>query len=563
MEKIEKKLFSISQSLKSSSRHFGPKVSNKKTDKIVGGEDIDNEFTSDFSKKIIEVIFNASIPQYYEEALHEKNTRIASNGALVAYSGKKTGRSPTDKRIVNSELVKDVWWDKASPNIGMKQEDFDINRETAICFLNNLDKIYVFDGYAGWDKKYRIKVRVISSRSYHCMFMNNMLIRPNEEELYDYGDPDFTIYNAGCFPCNRFTGNMTSSTSVDINFESKEVVILGTQYAGEMKKGIFSVMNFIMPLQGHLSLHSSCNVSYDGENTALFFGLSGTGKTTLSADGSRMLIGDDEHVWTDEGIFNIEGGCYAKVINLNKEKEPEIHNAIRFGALMENVVLDSKREVEFDNESITQNTRASYPIQHIASAKIPCVTGHPKNIILLTCDAFGVLPPVSKLTKQQTMYHFVNGYTAKIAGTEQGIKEPQATFSACYGEAFLVWHPMKYAALLNEKIEQHNVDCWLVNTGWVGGKYGVGKRCDIKVTKKIVSEIHNGNLAKADYETVGIFGLNIPKQMDGIDSKLLNPLNMWDNKEEYKKTANNLANLFLENMKKYEKHENYEIILKM
>ena len=563
MEKIEKKLFSISQSLKSSSRHFGPKVSNKKSVKIVGGEDIDNDFTSDFSKKVIEVVFNASVPEYYEEALHETNTRIASNGALVAYSGKKTGRSPTDKRIVNSEIVKDVWWDNASPNIGMKQEDFDINHETAICFLNNLDKIYVFDGYAGWDKNYRIKVRVISSRPYHCMFMNNMLIRPTEEELYNYGEPDYTIYNAGCFPCNRFTGNMTSSTSIDINFESKEVVILGTQYAGEMKKGIFSVMNFIMPLQGHLSLHSSCNVSYDGENTALFFGLSGTGKTTLSADGSRMLIGDDEHVWTDKGIFNIEGGCYAKVINLNKDKEPEIHNAIRFGALMENVVLDSKRKVEFDNESITQNTRASYPIEYIASAKIPCVTGHPKNIILLTCDAFGVLPPVSKLTKQQTMYHFVNGYTAKIAGTEQGIKEPQATFSACYGEAFLVWHPMKYAALLNEKIEQHDVKCWLVNTGWIGGKYGVGKRCDINVTKQIVSEIHNGKLSKADYETVGIFGLNIPKQMDGIDSKILNPLNMWDNKEEYKETANNLANLFLENMKKYENHENYEIISKM
>ena len=549
--KIEEKLFSISQSLKSSSRQFGPKVSNSKINKIVGGENVDNDFTSDFSKKIIEVVFNAKAPEYYEEALHEKNTCISSNGALVAYSGKKTGRSPTDKRIVNTDIVKDVWWDESSPNISMDKEDFDINRETAICFLNNLDKVYVFDGYAGWDKKYRIKVRVISSRPYHCLFMNNMLIRPTDEELYDFGDPDYTIYNAGCFPCNRFTGNMTSSTSVDLNFESKEIVILGTQYAGEMKKGIFSVMNFIMPLKGHLSLHSSCNVSYDGENTALFFGLSGTGKTTLSADGSRMLIGDDEHVWTDEGVFNIEGGCYAKVINLNKDKEPEIYNAIRFGALMENVVLDEKREVEFDNESITQNTRASYPIEHIESAKIPCVTGHPKNIILLTCDAFGVLPPVSKLTKQQAMYHFVNGYTAKIAGTEQGIKEPQATFSACYGEAFLVWHPMKYANLLKEKIEEHNANCWLVNTGWVGGKYGVGNRCDIKVTKKIVSEIHNGNLANAEYETIDIFDLNIPKSLAGVDPKILNPLNMWENKEEYMKTANNLADLFVENMKKY------------
>ena len=319
-KKIEKKLLSISQSLKSSSRKFGPKLSNKKINKVIGGKNTGDKSESDFSEKVIEIIYNASIPEYYEEALSEPDTHIASNGALVTYSGKKTGRSPMDKRIVTSKTVKNVWWGEESPNIGMKKKDFNINRETAICFLNNLEKLYVFDGYAGWDKGHQIKVRIISSRAYHCMFMNNMLIRPTEEELYDYGDPDYTIYNAGSFPCNRFTGNMTSSTSIDLNFDSKEIVILGTQYAGEMKKGIFSVMNFIMPLQDHLSLHSSCNVSKDGLNTALFFGLSGTGKTTLSADGSRMLIGDDEHVWTDEGVFNIEGGCYAKVINLDKKR---------------------------------------------------------------------------------------------------------------------------------------------------------------------------------------------------------------------------------------------------
>ena len=551
MDKIKFKLLSISQSLKSSFRSHGPKLSNKNINHCVGGINTDNDFTSDFSKKIIEIIYNPTVSEYYEEALKSKNTYISSSGALVSYSGKKTGRSPSDKRIVMTKNVEDIWWDKSSPNISMKQDDFNINRETAICFLNNLDKLYVFDGYAGWDKKYRIKVRVISSRPYHCFFMHNMLIRPDEKELYEFGEPDYTIYNAGCFPCNRFTGNMTSSTSIDINFESKEIVILGTQYAGEMKKSIFSVMNFIMPLENHLSLHSSCNVSYDNDNIALFFGLSGTGKTTLSADSNRILIGDDEHVWTDEGVFNIEGGCYAKVINLNKDKEPEIYNAIRFGSLLENVILDEKRDIEFDNESITQNTRASYPINYIKNSKLPCITGHPKNVILLTCDAFGVLPPVSKLTKQQTIYHFLNGYTAKIAGTEQGIKEPQATFSACYGEAFLVWHPSKYADLLAKKIEEHNVNCWLVNTGWVGGQYGVGTRCDITVTKQIISEIHNGNLAKEEYEKIDIFDLYIPKNLNNINSDILNPINMWDNKEDYKKIANNLLDLFTKNMEKY------------
>ena len=280
-------------------------------------------------------------------------------------------------------------------------------------------------------------------------------------------------------------------------------------------------------------------------------GMSGTGKTTLSADGSRKLIGDDEHVWTEEGVFNIEGGCYAKVINLNPEKEPEIYNAIRFGALLENVMIDSKRRIDFNDGHITQNTRVAYPIEHIDSALIPCVTCHPKNVILLTCDAFGVLPPVSKLSKEQAMYHFINGYTAKVAGTEDGVKEPQATFSACYGEAFIVWHPMKYAEMLSQKMEKHGVDCWLVNTGWVGGKYGVGKRCDIKATKKIVEEIHNGNLKQQEYEDFGVFNLQIPKNVDGVESRILNPENCWEDKGEYKAMLEKLAKLFLENAEKY------------
>ena len=306
-----------------------------------------------------------------------------------------------------------------------------------------------------------------------------------------------------------------------------------------------------MPLNNNLSLHSSCNVSLDNDNVCLFFGLSGTGKTTLSASGNRKLIGDDEHVWTDKGVFNIEGGCYAKVINLNKNKEPEIFNAIRFGSLLENVVVDNKRDLMFEDDFYTQNTRVSYPIEYINNSIVPCVTTHPTNIILLTCDAFGVLPPVSKLTKEQAMYHFINGYTAKVAGTEDGVDKPIATFSACYGEAFMVWHPMKYASLLCNKIETHNVNCYLINTGWVGGKYGIGKRCDINITKKIVEEIHNGNLSKTQYEKFPVFNLMIPKKVNGVSSKILNPRNCWEDKEDYEKSLNNLARLFIENSKKY------------
>jgi len=551
---VEKRMISVSHSLKSTSRSTGPKVCNKYLNKIVGGA---HKNDSDFSEKVINIHYNLSVPEYYEHSMKDGDTKISSSGALISYSGKKTGRSPTDKRLVFSEKYNKYFWlDNNSPNINMSQEDFNVNRETSICYLNNQDNVYVFDGYAGWDENYRIKVRVISSRPYHCMFMHNMLIRPTSSDLVDYGEPDYVIYNAGCFPCNRFTGNMTSSTSIDLNFDTKEIVILGTQYAGEMKKAIFSVMNFLMPLNEHLSLHSSCNTSLDNDNVCLFFGLSGTGKTTLSASGNRKLIGDDEHVWTDKGVFNIEGGCYAKVINLNKAKEPEIYNAIRFGSLLENVVVDNKRDIDFDDSFYTQNTRVSYPIDYIDNSIVPCITCHPSNIILLTCDAFGVLPPISKLTKEQAMYHFINGYTAKVAGTEDGVDKPKATFSACYGDAFIVWHPMKYATLLSNKMENHNVNCYLINTGWIGGKYGVGKRCDINITKKIVEEVHNGNLSKVEYEKYPVFNLMIPKKVDGVPTKILNPRNSWNDKEEYDKSLNNLARLFIENSKKYNLDKN-------
>lgn len=538
----EERLRSISNSLKSNSRLFGPRLKHKNIKNVVGG---DKTINSDFSKNIIEIIYNSTPAEYYEYSLKEDGeTYISDKGALVTYSGTKTGRSAKDKRLVfNGEPI---WNDKHSPNDLIDNDIFNINKETSICYLNNLKKIYVFDGYACWHLSHRYKVRVISSRPYHCLFMYNMLIRPTKEELKNYGEPDITIYNSGCFPCNRYTESMTSSTSVILNLKTKEVVLLGTQYAGEMKKAVFSMMHYFMPMNNILSLHSSCNVSYDKTNVCLFFGLSGTGKTTLSADSSRMLIGDDEHCWDDNGVFNIEGGCYAKVIDLNPKKEKEIYNAIKFGALFENTLFkENTREVDFANGSITQNIRLSYPISYIDNAHIPCVINkHPNNIILLTCDAFGVLPLVSKLTTEQAMYHFINGYTSKVAGTEDGINEPIATFSACYGEAFLVLHPTKYAELLRDKIIKHNVNCWLVNTGWVGGKYGTGKRCDINVTRNIVNSIHDGSLLNEEYQEFPMFKLQTPK-------KYTLPRDKWEDKKLYDSELLNLFGLFEKNYSKY------------
>ena len=542
---LENIYLSISKSLKSNSREKGPRVYCKQLDKIIGGNG-EEVHKSDFAQKVVEVIHNCTPAAYYEHTMKEYNTKISARGALVAYSGVKTGRSPSDRRIVESyQYNSDLWYPKDTT---ISQKVFYTNKETATCYLNNLDKIFVFDGFACWHKDYRVKVRVISSRAYHCLFMHNMLIRPTEEELNTFGDPEITIYNAGCFPCNRYTESMTSSTSINLNLETKEVVILGTQYAGEMKKAVFTMMNFFMPLQGVLSLHSSCNISKDEKNVCLFFGLSGTGKTTLSADPERKLIGDDEHCWHDDGVFNIEGGCYAKCIHLNPEKEPDIFGAIRFGALYENVVMDEiTRKVDFGDSSITENIRLSYPIHFINNAHIPCEAGHPNNIILLTCDAFGVLPMVCKLDEQQAMYHFVSGYTSKAPGTEDGINEPIATFSACYGEAFLLCHPMKYAVLLAEKLKKHGADCWLVNTGWVGGKYGVGKRCDITVTRDIVKSIHDGSLAKEEFKTFKLLDMEMQ-----TPKKYQHPRDSWENGEEYDATLAKLERLFDSNYNKYE-----------
>ena len=493
---------------------------------------------------------NPSPAQLYEDASLRENAAVTSSGALMNSSGAKTGRSPKDKRIVdNPESTGDVWWGPVNQKIS--DDSFLYNRRRAIDYLNTRDLIYVIDAYAGWDKENRIKVRVICARAYHALFMSNMLVRPTPAELLHFGKPDYVIFNAGQFPADPSVESVSSTTSVALNFERGEFVILGTEYAGEMKKGVFTIMNYLMPKKGILSMHCSANEGSSGD-VSLFFGLSGTGKTTLSTEPNRKLIGDDEHYWTDHGIVNIEGGCYAKCINLSKESEPEIFNAIRFGTVLENTVFDDKtRLVDFYDSSLTENTRASYPIEFIDNIKKPCMGNHPSNIILLTCDAFGVLPPVSLLSPEQAMYHYISGYTAKVAGTEVGIVEPQATFSACFGAAFLVWHPTKYAELLAEKIKKYGSHAWLVNTGWCGGKYGVGKRLSIRHTRAIIDAIHSGELAKAPTVVDPIFGLRVPTVCLNVPPAVLIPENAWDDKEEYEKTARKLAALFHENFAKY------------
>ncbi|MEO1231485.1 MAG: phosphoenolpyruvate carboxykinase (ATP) [Myxococcota bacterium] len=508
----------------------------------------------------VSALRNPSPAQLYEQALQkEKGSAISSTGALIALSGAKTGRSPSDKRIVDSTPSNDdVWWGPV--NIKLEEHTFEINRERAIDYLNTRQQLFCIDGFAGWDPKYQIKVRIVCERAYHALFMTNMLIRPTPEQLESYGEPDFVVFNAGRFPANKNTQGMTSKTSVNLSFERKEFVILGTEYAGEMKKGVFTIMNYLMPKQDVLSMHCSANEGDDGD-VSIFFGLSGTGKTTLSADPNRKLIGDDEHCWTDEGVFNIEGGCYAKCIDLSRDNEPEIWDAIRYGSVLENVVYDeTTRVVDYTDTSITQNTRCSYPIEFIPNIKLPCLGPKPKNVVFLTCDAFSVLPPVSKLSPGQAMYHFISGYTAKVAGTEMGVTEPEATFSACFGAPFMVWHPTKYAELLSEKMKAQGVDVWLVNTGWSGGPYGVGKRMSLKHTRAIIDAINNGDLSGVETEEDPIFGLGIPKTCPNVPDEVLNPRNTWSDKADYDQTAKKLAKLFHDNFKRYADQASDEVL---
>ncbi len=496
------------------------------------------------------VLRNAVPAVLYEEAIRFDDAQLVASGAVAVNSGLKTGRSPKDKRIVDQPAIhNDIWW--GDVNIPFAESSFSILRQQAIDFLDRSERVYVLDAFAGWDPKYRLKIRIICTRAYHALFMHNMLIRPSAEELESFGQPDYVIYNAGQKKADRTIPGVTSDTCVALNFGSGEMVITGTEYAGEMKKGVFTIMNYLMPRDGALSMHCSANEGNQGD-ISLFFGLSGTGKTTLSADPGRHLIGDDEHVWSDRGVFNIEGGCYAKCVNLSADKEPEIFHAIRFGSVLENTVQhEITREVDYDDDSLTQNTRCSYPIEYINNAKIPCLGGHPQNIIFLTCDAFGVLPPVSKLTPAQAMYHFISGYTAKVAGTEVGVTDPQTTFSACFGAAFLVWHPTKYAEMLSAKMNQYGSHAWLVNTGWSGGPAGVGSRMKLAYTRAIIDAIHRGELARARYETDPVFGLAIPMNCSQVPSELLNPRNTWADPAKYDETAKRLATQFQQNVKIY------------
>ncbi len=512
---------------------------------------------SDFSLRehditVEDVLRNLPLSRLYEEAIrHEPDARIAESGALVAYSGLKTGRSPKDKRIVRRpESESDVWW---GTNVPLEPHSFEINRERAKDYLNTRARLYCFDGFAGWDPEHRVKVRVICDRPYHALFMCIMLIRPTPEELSRFGTPDYVIYNAGRFPANRHTSGMSSKTSVDLSIEDREVVILGTEYAGEMKKSVFTIMNYLMPRKGILSMHCSATADRQTGRSSILFGLSGTGKTTLSADPARLLIGDDEHCWSDRGVFNIEGGCYAKTIDLTNESEPEIFEALHFGALLENVVLnESDRHVNFHDSRITENTRGAYPIEFIRNAKIPCVAGHPTDVIFLTCDAFGVLPPVSKLSPSQAMYHFISGYTAKVAGTEVGVTEPKETFSPCFGGPFLVWHPVKYAELLAAKLKQHSANVWLVNTGWSGGAYGTGSRMKLGYTRAILDAIHSGALADAPTTADPTFGIGVVTACPGVPREMLLPRQTWPDPLAYDAAAKRLGGLFRENFRQYE-----------
>ena len=499
-------------------------------------------------KSIGAVRHNLNYDELFKQETQSAEGTLSENGTMIVDTGKFTGRSPKDKYFVHQRpSFENIAWGKI--NQSMAPEVFDELYDEVIDYLSGKD-LYVTDGFCGANEKTRKSVRFITEFAWQSHFVKNMFIRPSTQDLQNFS-PQFTVYNACNLTNKKWEEHgLNSEVFVAFNIEKNVAIIGGTWYGGEMKKGIFTMMNYWLPMQGVLSMHCSANVGKGGD-VALFFGLSGTGKTTLSTDPKRKLIGDDEHGWDDDGIFNFEGGCYAKCINLSVENEPEIYNAIQRNALLENVVADEDGIIDFDSDAKTENTRVSYPIEHIENHDPSLKGGHPKNIIFLTCDAFGVLPPVSKLTKEQAMYYFLSGYTAKVAGTERGVTEPQATFSSCFGEAFLPLKPTVYAKLLGEKMEKHQVNAYLVNTGWVGGGYGVGKRMSIKATRACINAILDGSINTVEFDQTRWFRLNIPKTLPGVDTNLLNPRNAWADKEAFDNTANKLAGMFIENFKKY------------
>ncbi len=504
------------------------------------------------------VYLNLPAAELVEKAITRGEGRLAANGALLIDrdNGTRFGRSPNDRFIVKTPGTEDVWW--GDVNKPFSTENWNKLFAAAKTYLKGKD-VFVFDGFAGASKEHHLQVRVVAEKAWHALFSTTLFINSkNSSELKD--TPDFTVLNVCNIPMKEFKSfGLNSEVFILVNFAERIVLIGGSHYGGEIKKSIFSVMNYLMPKKGVFSMHCSANVGQNGQ-TALFFGLSGTGKTTLSADPERRLIGDDEHGWDEKGIFNFEGGCYAKCIKLSKDAEPQIFNAIRFGSILENVVVDKNRVPDFDSDAITENTRATYPTSYIDNCVQEGEGGHPQNVFFLAADAFGVLPPIARLTPEQAMYHFLSGYTAKLAGTEAGVTEPTATFSACFGAPFMILHPFTYAKMLGECMKKHGTQLWLVNTGWSGGSYGSGSRMKIKYTRALLKAALDGSLKNVKFVKDPIFNVEVPAECPGVPEEILTPKNTWKNQSEFEKTAYDLASRFNKNFKKYESQSTPEVI---
>lgn len=491
---------------------------------------------------------NLTVPELIEEIAERHEGVLTANGAVRATTGAYTGRSPKDKFIVRDEVC-DPFINWGEVNQPIEEEVFENLYKKVVNYLTDKSELYQFNGFAGADEEYRLPIRVVNEYAWHNLFARQLFIRPTKEELKTH-HPEFTIVSAPGFKADPAIDGTKSETFIIISFKKRVILIGGTEYAGEMKKSIFSIMNYLLPKQNVLSMHCSATVGEDN-GVALFFGLSGTGKTTLSADPNRRLIGDDEHGWTPTGVFNIEGGCYAKCINLSKEKEPQIYGAIQYGSVLENVILDEDRNPDYDDTSLTENTRAAYPIENIDNIVTPNMAGHPDTIFFLTADASGTLPPLSKLTKEQAMYYFLSGYTSKLAGTERGITEPQAVFSTCFASPFLPLDPSTYAKMLGEKIEEHQPNVFLVNTGWTGGSYGTGNRIELSYTRAMIQAAVDGQLDSVETVKDEVFGLEIPVNIPNVPKEVLIPRNTWVNKEEYDRTAKELAMKFHQNFESF------------
>jgi phosphoenolpyruvate carboxykinase (ATP) len=522
------------------------------------GKRAKNATITDLGIKNAKAFWNLSSKELSKIAVEKGQAKITSQGAIAINTGEFTGRSPLDRFIVKDNLTKEhVWW--GDVNQSFDENKFDLLHEKMLKHLEGKE-LFVRDAYACAEEKYRMNIRVVNEYSWSNLFAYNMFLRPNDIEIENF-EPEWVILNAPSFLADPKKDGTRKHNFAILNFTKKIILIGGTGYTGEIKKGIFSALNFILPHQKNvLSMHCSANSGKKGD-TAIFFGLSGTGKTTLSADPNRNLIGDDEHGWSDETIFNFEGGCYAKCIDLSQEKEPDIYSAVKQGALLENIsYYPNTNRVNYEDDSITQNTRVSYPIDFIKNITKPSFAKNPKNIFFLTADAFGVLPPVSKLTKGQAMFHFISGYTAKVAGTEEGVTEPQTTFSACFGAPFMPLHPTKYAEMLGIKMKKHDVNVWLINTGWSGGSYGTGKRISLKYTRAMITAILNNEINDVLYTKHEIFGLNMPNSCPNVPSELLNPKNTWENKNDYDLKAKELANAFNQNFKQFADNASEEIL---